>query len=406
MSGHVYKRCSCATQRDASGRRLTCPRSHGSWTFVADVPGDGPQKRRQHTKGGFATKKDAEQALRAFQATADSGHAILPAKLTVEQYLQRWLDAVSPSLAATAQSNYRILIRCYLLPHLADHKLSSLRADHLVKTYRNLLARGGRNGRPLSATTVRTVHRVLAKALSDAVRDGVIGRNPATNVPLPKAVRADLQVWHREQVAAFLVVAADDRLFAAWLLALLCGLRRGELAGLRWGDVDLRARTVGITSQRTTDAEWRVITKEPKGTSRRTLDLGPVLLEALTNLRTRRVQEQGGCAKDLDPGSLVFVRADGEAFHPDRLRELFQALALKANVPVIRLHDARHSCATLALDAGLHPKVVQQLLGHSSWGVTMDLYSHRVDRLQRDASEQLEELVLLPSPTVSRTADD
>lgn len=264
---------------------------------------------------------------------------------------------------------------------------------------------GAATAGPLSATTVRTVHRVLAKALNDAVRDGVIGRNPATNVPLPKAVRADLLVWHREQVAAFLVVAAGDRLFAAWLLALLCGLRRGELAGLRWGDVDLRARTVRITSQRTTDAEWRVITKEPKGTSRRTLDLGPVLLEALTDFRTRRVREQGGLAKDLDPGSLVFVRADGGAFHPDRLRELFQALARKADVPVIRLHDARHSCATLALDAGLYPKVVQQLLGHSSWGVTMDLYSHRVDRLQRDASEQLEELVLIPSTTVSRTAN-
>lgn len=406
MSGHVYKRCSCGIQRDAEGKRLACSRSHGSWTFVADVPADGPQKRRQHTKGGFATKKDAEQALRVFQATTDSGRVVLPAKLTVEQYLRTWLEAVSPSLAATAASNYRILIRCYVLPHLADHKLTSLRPDHLVRTYRTLLASGGRDGRPLSATTVRTVHRVLAKALNDAVRDSVLVRNPALNVPLPKAVRPDLQVWHREQVAAFLILAADDRLNAAWLLALLCGLRRGELAGLRWSDVDLRARTVRITSQRTTDAEWRVITKEPKGTSRRTLDLGPVLVEALTQHRVRSKHEQGGIASAAEAGSLVFVQADGRPYHPDRLRELFQAVARKANVPVIRLHDARHSCATLALDAGLHPKVVQQLLGHSSWGVTMDLYSHRVDRLQRDASEQLEALVLVRAPAMPPHGDE
>lgn len=136
-----------------------------------------------------------------------------------------------------------------------------------------------------------------------------------------------------------------------------------------------------------------MITKEPKGTSRRTVDIGPVLTAALTAHRqaVETAVRQG--AMPSPAGGLVFVEADGSGYHPDRLRELFQALSKRAGVPVIPLHDARHSCATLALDAGLHPKVVQQLLGHSSWNVTMDLYSHRVERLQRDASAQLEVLV-------------
>lgn len=195
-------------------------------------------------------------------------------------------------------------------------------------------------------------------------------------------------------MAAFLDVAGTDRLRVAWLLALLCGLRRGELAGLRWSDVDLERGVLRVASQRTTDSEWRVVTKEPKGTSRRSIDLGPVVLEALVAHRRQSVQE--GLQRygaSVEPEGLVLLQADGEPYHPDRLRELFQALGRRAGVPVIRLHDARHSCATLALDAGLHPKVVQQLLGHSSWSVTMDLYSHRVDRLQRDASAKLEELV-------------
>ena len=220
----------------AAGRRwgkLACPRSHGSWTFIANIPPDGDQPRRQHSKGGFATKRDADQALRAFLTTVDQGQALLPTKVTVEQYLAGWLDAVEPSLAATASSNYRTIVHCYVLPQLGSRQLTSLRPDHLISAYRSLLATGGRQGRPLSATTVRTVHRILSKALTDAVRDGVLPRNPAANVPLPRAVKPELQVWDRGQVAAFLEIARTDRLRVAWLLALLCGLRRGELAGLR-----------------------------------------------------------------------------------------------------------------------------------------------------------------------------
>jgi integrase len=392
MSGHVYKRCGCPVQRDAAGKRINCPRTHGSWYFVANLPAEGPNPRRQHTKGGFTTRRDAEQALRTFLATVDQGQVVLPTKITFEQYIDSWLEAVEPSLSATTVSNYRIIVRCYLRPQLGFYRLTSLRPDHFIKAYRALLTSGGKGGRPLSATTVRTAHRIASKALNDAVRDGLMHRNPAAHIPLPKQVRPELQVWDRAQVAAFLEVAVSDRLRAAWLLALLCGLRRGELAGLRWTDVDLEMGVVRIASQRTTDAEWRVITKEPKGTSRRSIDLGPVLLAALTAHRHANEEErrQHGLTGDQQ---LVFVQPDGKGYHPDRLRELFQAVAKRAEVPIIRLHDARHSCATLALDAGLHPKVVQQLLGHSSWNVTMDLYSHRVDRLQREASRRLEEHV-------------
>ena len=261
MSGHVYKRCTCPVRRDEGGGRVNCPRPHGSWTLMANLPQDGDAPRRQHTKGVFATKRDAEAALRDFLSVAATGQVVLPTKITVADYLAGWLDAVEPSLAVTASGNYRIIIRCYVLPHLGKHQLSTLRPDHLITAYRTLLARGGRRGGPLSATTVRTTHRILSKALADAVRDGVLSRNPAANVPLPKAVQPELQVWNRVQVATFLTYAATDRLYAAWLLALLCGLRRGELAGLRWSNVDLERGTVRIVSQRTTYADWHVITK-------------------------------------------------------------------------------------------------------------------------------------------------
>ncbi|HWH28587.1 MAG TPA: tyrosine-type recombinase/integrase [Mycobacteriales bacterium] len=401
MSGHVYKRCSCPVLRDEQGRKIACPEAHGSWTYVADVPVDDGAPRRQVTKGGFKTKRDAEAALRAFLVDADRGLVALPSRMTLGEYLTGWLDAVEPSLAPTAATNYRMLVRCYVQPHLGERRLTGLRPDHFLSAYRALLAGGGRNGRPLSATTVRTVHRILSKALSDAVRDGVFTRNPAQRVPLPRRVRPELQVWTREQLAAFLPVAAEDRLQAAWLLALLCGLRRGELAGLRWTDLDLEQRLLRVSTQRTTDANWQVVVKEPKGTSRRTVDLGPMLVDALRHHRERAEVEASDVGSEYWASGRVFTREDGTPYHPDRLRELFQAVAKRAGVPVIRLHDARHSCATLALDAGLHPKVVQQLLGHSSWSVTMDLYSHRVERLQRSATAQLEAHLLQDAPEAS-----
>lgn len=133
----------------------------------------------------------------------------------------------------------------------------------------------------MSPTTVRLVHRVLTKALSDAVDCRLLAANPAQHAKVPARRRTEMRTWKAEQAAAFLRSAAGDRLYAAWLLALACGLRRGELAGLRWADVDLEQRTLSVVSQRTTDADWQIVTKEPKGTSRRTIDLGGETVAAL-----------------------------------------------------------------------------------------------------------------------------
>jgi integrase len=140
-----------------------------------------------------------------------------------------------------------------------------------------------------------------------------------------------------------------------------------------------------------------VITKEPKGTSRRTIDLGAEAVAALRAHRKKVLTERLESGAAYADSGLVFVREDGVGYHPSRLTDLFQGVARAAGVPVIRLHDARHSCATLALAAGIHPKVVQQLLGHASWSTTMDLYTHRVERLQKDATGRIESVLFGPA---------
>ena len=392
MKGSTVKRCPCPVRRDG-GRRTACGKAHGSWSYVVDVAATNGQKRRQISKGGFATRKAAEAALSEVLTQAAHGDVAVGGRSTLGDYLAEWLTGMRLSLAVSAWTNYRSILELYVRPRIGHIRLSALTGSALTALYGDLLAGGGKGGRALSPTTVRLVHRVLTKALSDAVESRQLAANPAQYAKVPARRRIEMRTWTAEQAETFLRSAAGDRLYAVWLLALACGLRRGELAGLRWADVDLEQRTLSVVSQRTTDADWQIVTKEPKGTSRRTIDLGGEALGALRAHRRQSVSERLAWGSAYTDTGLVFVREDGSGFHPSRLADLFQSLARGAGVPVIRLHDARHSCATLALAAGIHPKVVQQLLGHASWSTTMDLYTHRVERLQRDASARIESVL-------------
>jgi integrase len=403
MRGSVFKRCTCPVRRDEHGRKITCGKQHGSWSYKVDLPAVGG-RRKQLVKGGCPTKRDAEEAMAEAVAKASRGQLVAPTKLTVGGYLTEWLAAVKPTLAPAAFTNYRSCTALYVEPHLSDVPLAKLTGATLTLHYSSLLSGGGRKGKALSPTTVRTVHRVLSKAFNDAVRDDLLLVAPTMKAVPPRRQRYEAAVWNADQAQQFLTAARTDRLYAAWLVALGCGLRRGELAGLRGTDLDLERGTLSVTTQRTTDSDYNVITKAPKGTGRRVIDLGAGTVEALRAHRAAQLDEVRDlhgllAAADVDVPEYVFVAEDLQPLHPQRLTDLFQAAAAEAGLPVIRLHDARHSCATLALDAGVHPKVVQQLLGHASWSTTMDLYSHRVDRLQREATQKIESL-LLPAPEI------
>ena len=401
MRGSVFKRCGCPLRRDDRGRKTTCPKVHGSWSYKVDVPETQPGHRRQIVKGGFATKRDAEQAMAELVAKAARGPIIQTSRQPLGNYLTDWLEVIRPALSPAAWTNYRTCVDRYVRPWLSAVPVAQVTGSVLTRHYAMLLDAGGYKSRPLSPTTVRTVHRVLNKAFSDAIRDELIEHNPVTRAVPPKRRRYEARVWTANEAVRFLSAARSDRLYAAWLVALSCGLRRGELAGLRWRDLDLERGTLSVTTQRTTDTDYRIITKAPKGTGRRTVDLGDGTVAALRAHRAAQFVDAADLhglllPADADAPEYVFVGSDLQPLHPQRLTDLFQRAAKAAEVSVIRLHDARHSCATLALDAGVHPKVVQQLLGHSSWSTTMDLYSHRVDRLQRDATTRIESLLLTP----------
>ena len=391
MRGSTFKRCSCPATPGSAGRRTACAKAHGSWSYRVDMPGAAPGQRKQVMKGGFPTRRAAEAALADRLTKLGTGEMVIEDRRAVADYLAEWLTGMRLTLASTAWTNYRSILNLYVLPRIGQLRLTALTGPRLTAVYADLLDHGGVKGRCLSPTTVRLVHRILTKALNDAVEARLLATNPAQHAKVPARRRVEMKTWSAAQAAAFLQATAEDRLYAAWVLALVCGLRRGELAGLRWADVDFDQRTIGVVSQRTTDADWNVVTKAPKGTSRRTIDLGDAAVAALHRHHQQSLSEQQHWGPAYTDNGLVFVQEDGRPYHPARLLDTFQRSARVAGLPQIRLHDARHSCATLALAAGIHPKVVQQLLGHASWSTTMDLYTHRVDRLQRDASARIED---------------
>jgi integrase len=364
----------------------------GTWSYRVDLGIDGASgRRRQQQVGGFATKREAQTGLNAALAALDQGTYASPAKGTLGEFIDEWLVAVKPELGLSAWLNYRTVLTRHVLPRLGDVRLGELTGLRLQRLYTELLASGRVDGGPLSPRSVQLTHRVLHRALGDAVRWRLLPINPADQARAPKVVRKEQRVWTIDEATQFLDAVVDERLVALWTVALQTGMRRGELAGLRWKDIDLAAGSLTVAQQRTT-AGFEPLIQEPKVRSRRTLLLAPVVVRSLESHRRRQLEERLAAGAGWRDSGYVFVDELGVEYHPQRFRIMFDEACHRAGVPSIRLHDLRHTIATLALTAGIHPKVVQEMLGHSGIAVTLDIYSHVPQAAQRDAADRVASL--------------
>jgi integrase len=371
--------------------------ARGTWQFVVDLgPDKQTDKRRQMRRRGFLDEMAAQRALLDVLTRIDSEDEVVSrGRLTVEGYTTEWLEGIRrlDRLSAAAWTNYRHCLRLYVTPHIGMRRLETVKPSTLTSLYGVLRERGGKNSRPLSATTVRLVHKVISKALADAVEDGTLASNPASRAKVPPPVRPDTAVWSPENARTFLAFVRQDRLYPAWLLAVHCGLRRGELAGLRWQDLDLDRGGAAIEQQRTTDGDGHLVTKGPKGKSRRTVALGADVVTALRELRIKVAGEREFLGVEWDESACVFTHSDSSPLFPERFTTAFQAAIVRAGVPRIRLHDARHTAATLMILEGVAPNTVQALLGHYSAAFTLDRYAHVLDRMKVDAADRMGNLL-------------
>jgi len=360
----------------------------GTWSYRIDAGLDDRGRRRQREVGGFRTKKAAQTALNEALADTQRGSYSPPSRTTVREFLDEWHEGAQHELALTAWTNYGQIIRRNINPYLGSKRLTDLSPLDIKRWHGKLLDDGRQDGKPLAVASVKLAHRILRRALADAVRWNLIVNNPAAATRVPKGEPKEMVVWSAVEARRFLDAVAEERLVGLWTLALHTGLRRGELAGLRWRDIDLDAGTLTVAQQRTT-ANYTVVITTPKAKSQRQLLLAPATVAALRAHLNRQRQERLALGPGWTDSGYVFVDEAGVEIHPQRFTKLFDEVLKRTGAPKIRLHDLRHTMASLALEAGVHPKVVQEQLGHSAIAVTLDTYSHVPQAVRRDSADKI-----------------
>jgi integrase len=292
-----------------------------TWTWYLGVVDPETGRRRQLSKGGFRTKREAQAALNEAMAALRSGTFVEPSRLTLGAFLsEQWLPTTRAAIRPTTWATYRTYAEAHVIPALGHVPLQALTAGHLNRLYADLAKHGRRDGRGgLKPKSVRHVHVVLHKALSDAVRWGMVARNVADAADPPRVPRRDRGVWSAEELRAFLEATRDDRLAAMWLLVATTGMRRSELLGLPWWAVDLDAtpgRLAVVQTVVVVDRQPVVVAEAKTATSRRQLALDRFTVAALKAHRVRQLEERLAWGPAWVDTGLVFVREDGQVLHP------------------------------------------------------------------------------------------
>lgn len=356
-------------------------------------------QRVQRSKGGHRTKGDARDYLTTKLAEIQSGSSTEPAdrKITVKAFLtDHWLPAVRTEATSSGESRrastlnaYEVSVSSWISPHLGGERLMALSPGQVEHWLAALRDHGGRNGNPLSGRSCQVAYTHLRAAYDYAMRRGYVTRNPVALVGRPGAKHREMACWSATEAQRFLAAAATDRLYAAWVVLLARGLRRGELAGLRWDSVDLDAGWIRITRTRVV-INGKVMDSTPKtAAGRRSIPLDDGLVKVLRAHRERQLFEAKTWGETWAATGYLFVREDGQPLSPESISQKFERLCKRVGVPVIRLHDCRHTAATLMLEDGTPVKVAAEMLGHSNPAITQAIYQHVLPGMTESAGERL-----------------
>lgn len=415
-----------------------------TWTYRFRAPQRDPNTGDYPvvSKGGFHTEKEAWKACREAMSEADRGRVVRSSTRTVDQFFAEWFDAVKASVDATTWQNWNDYASAFILPRIGGIALQRLNEPQLLKLYATLLAEGRvkrdrdsemygywiermRRGESptarevsekcgttihasraavrryklgivpkelppgLAPKTVRNIHALLHRALTDAVAWKYIGQNPAGNIKPPKLSRRRRTVWSPEEIRTFLLSVQKDRFAALFMLELTTGIRRGQICGLKWSDVNLDIGEITVHDNRVVVAgHARDKAGGKTHNADKTISIDSTTLAALAKWRREQDREREFFGADYCAGGYVFTFEDGRPPHPDTIRQRFDRLAATAGLARITFHDLRHSYATGALKAGVSPKVVSERIGHADVGFFLQTYAHVLKNDDRAAAEQ------------------
>lgn len=363
------------------GEGLIRQRANGSWEARIDVGRDGNGKRIRKSIYG-PTKKAVTEELTRLSSQKLDGTLIAESKMTVGEYLDRWLeDTVKLRNRASTYASYKQNIRVHIKTAIGRMKLCNLTPLSVQGMYAAM-------ERDVKSARIRQMnHAILRRALSVAVKLGLLNRNVCDAVDRPKTPKHEIQPLNPDQVRTLIDASENERIHALLVLAVFSGLRQGELFGLEWNDIDMTAATIQVR-RTTVDIDGVVTTNPPKtAEGQRLVNLPQIAVDALWKQKAMLMTE------GLATCPLVFPNTDGSYQRRFGVfRDHFKALLKRAGLPSVRFHDLRHSSATLLLAEGVHPKIVQERLGHSTIEITLNTYSHTLPTMQKDAVGKLDDL--------------
>jgi len=381
MKGSITKR------RDSYRIRVSIGRDTATGKYIS------------HYETLRGNKAQAEKRLRELLTELDKGIFVKPGKATLGEYLKSWLlDYCRPNLSPRTHELYSYICEKHVLPTLANIPLVDLRPQHLQRLYAEKASTG------LSNRTIQLIHVTLHKALKNAVKTGLLVRNITESVDIPKIQRREMRVMSETDLHIFLEYAKDTPYYALFYTSLFTGMRRAELLALRWSDIDMELCQLSVTRSmqyiRNAAPENRISFREPKtAKSRRLISLSPSTVITLREHQVKQAElRQSLGYPNPSDNDLVFSHYDGAPLLPNSVTHAWIKLVRRCGLHGIRLHDARHTHASLLLKQGVHPKIVQERLGHGSIQITLDTYSHVAPGLQQAAANKFDDIVLPKQP--------
>ncbi len=371
------------SRKRGNGEGTLHRRKSGSWCAQYTVhTAEGPKRKTVYGK----TRREVDEKLTKAKADRERGLVFEAGNLTLGKYLERWLvDSVRGSVRVKTYEGYETAVRVHIAPAMGKIKLTNVTPIHLRVLYREKLDAG------LSTRTVQYLHVTLRRALGQAVTDGLVPRNVAEVVNAPRVVTRQMRPLTSEQARAFVEAAKGDRHEALYVLAVTTGLRRGELLGLKWEDLDLDAGVLRVKRALAPDA--RTFAQPKTAKARRSVRLTSGAVRALQWHRECQSQARQRLDSLWQEHGLVFPSMVGTPLNPENLvKRSFKPLLERVGLPPIRFHDLRHTCATLLLSKGVNPKIVQEMLGHANISVTLDIYSHVLPDMQEEAAAAMDDV--------------
>lgn len=346
-------------------------------------------KRKQKALGSFDKKKDAEKALIEEKSKINNNNFIIPEKITFGEYLNEWVEQHKSSISVTTYARYKDIIDRHVIPNLGEIELQKLNALQIQKFYNLMLE-------SLSSKTVIQYHRVIHKALDRAYKLQIISKNVSDLVELPKLKKYKANILTIKQVKQLLEACKNTRLEVPINIAIALGLRAGEILGLSWDNVNFNNNTIVVCNTLVKDKlTKKFIFKEPKSDSSiRTLTAPSELMKLLKEHKIKQKELQLRSYGNFNNKyNLLFTKIDGEPMTSDSFSRMFRDFLKKHKLPLIRFHDLRHTNATIMLASGTSAKVASTRLGHSTIGITLDLYTHVLQELEHEAADNISNLI-------------